>query len=288
MENKDTISYYFKSCFSYIINHFVWYALTTIGLWIVTNAKNIWETFNSTMVNFSISFAIKTFIYLVLIMCVITYIIVYCKNKSRDKEKNKRKSGKKGDPLLNDITFEKVKIDMIIHSAKDIEYIMHMEGYANRNDLDSFSKHLTWTGDKYIGTRLEFINIGGFLDDNVDHRTHSPYSFTINFTDRISKGDRIKFVTKTQVSDENREMKPFSSFCIKYPIKQLILNLNVPQGMVRNVKKSGCRDLSGEGVIFSTDVSRTCLVDGSVLYSATFENPQPWAYYRLDWIFNNY
>ncbi len=308
---KKNFKYYLQKCFEYVITHIFWYLFTTAVGFLALNIPKVIAYFkynNSTLIKISnvFSFISLTLLFLSVIFLIIS-LTVFIKAKKAKQENTKDNNtvekerkievtedhaegttpiNETEDSLLSQIHFKKVTISMNFKSCEDIEYTMKFEGYATKPNIDTFEKRLSWSGTEYISTTLVSSNIKAHIDDNIGHRNHSPYTFRISFDEDVVTNDKIIFTTKTLLSDETKCMIPLSSFCVKYPIDELVLKVSAPIGLLHTMRKKCYRDASRQLQVFSSKNVDQEEIEGYRIYSYPIKSPNPWMYYVLEWNFS--
>ena len=306
---KDKIKYYSQKCFEYIVTHTVWYLITTGVSALLLNIPalisflsnaNTWFTELSNHLSIiSICLLVVSIIILLLVFSLYKNLNKTTSLKQKSTHTNNDKpaeeepidinteiSNDNETDLISKIHFKKVVISIKFHSCSHIEYTMKFDGYATTSEIDDFEKQLVWSGTKYISTELVSYNVAAHIDDNIGNRSVSPYIFRICFDEDISVNDKIKFTTKTHLSDEAKCVFPISSFCVQYPIDELVLKLSAPIGLVHTVRKKCYKDASRQKQVFSSENIDQDEVEGYKIYTYPINNPCPWLFYALEWKFS--
>ncbi len=309
---EDKLKYYTQKCFEYAVTHTFWYLLTTGLSFLVLNVPKFFSGLakdNKPLSNVSnILSIISLAVLLISITILVVSLIVFKKadkkklvetkdgsteiDEEQESESTKEFSEENflqnniENNLISQIHFKKVTISMKIESCACIEYTMKYDGYATKSDIETFEKQLLWSGTKYIGTTLVSKNIEAHIDDNIGERDHSPYTFKISFDEDIALNDKIKFTTKTMLSDITKCMMPISSFYVKYPIDELVLIVSAPIGLLHTMRKKCYKDAGREIQLFTSKNIEQQDIEGYRIYSYTIPSPTSWLHYALEWKFS--
>ena len=299
---EEKIKHYSQKCFEYILTHTVWYLITSgvsfISLNIPKFISKLFSEENWLLITSNILSIISI---LLLSASVAAFIMAKKYNRptpptppinetSKVADKTSEESDKSTDAddgLISEIHFKKITVSMKIESCNKIEYTMKYDGYATKSGIDYFEKQLTWSGTKYLSTSLIHKNIEAFMDDNIGNRNNSPYIFKVCFEEDININDKIKFTTKTLLSDENKCMIPISAFCVKYPIDELVLQLSAPIGLLHTVSRKCYKDDSRQKLLHSSKNVDQQEINGFKHYTFITFEPKPWSYYALEWEFSD-
>ena len=82
-------------------------------------------------------------------------------------------------------------------------------------------------------------------------------------------------------------MIPLSSFCVKYPIDELVIRLSAPTGLLHTVRKKCYKDFGRSFTVYSSKNVEQEELNGFKTYSFVTSNPTPWLYYVLEWKFSD-
>ena len=295
---RERIIKYADNCLSFFINHTLWAIFIWVFGFISLNVPKLISMLINVGKKFITTSNILSVISILLSIGITIYIGIKIK---KPKEECYEEPVTDSEPeetivtadevtahgrLIDDIAFKKVTITMNIKSSDNIQYNMKFDGHVCNENIEKFAKQLNWSGSEYICTEIQQSSIAMRIEDNISDRAQSPYEFKLLFEEDLEIGERIKFETSTYLSDGDKKMIPFSSFCVKYPIETLVLELNVTKDMVKNVCKSIYNDFARESSIFSSKkgFERQEIFD-AVKYTWTVTNPKPWLYYSIDWTF---
>lgn len=307
------INYYLEKCIEFIITHTVWSILTSVFSIILLNVPTLIKGFYSSL-NWSnaltyIALSASVLSLIIFLISIVVFRKAFNKksvkntlhqetNNSTDPdteeiinataEKNIEQQMEivNENPLITTINFKKITVSLEINSCSEIEYVMKFDGYSAIDSLECFEKTLSWSGSEYYSTILQSSNIEAELVDNEDKRCIPPYNFRISFNDDIEEGERVKFVTKTSLSDSKKCMIPMSLFCAKYPIDELILRVSVPIGLIHTVRRTCYRDTAREVQVYSSKRVEQEDAGGYRTYIYRIQKPHSWHYYALEWEFS--
>ena len=189
------------------------------------------------------------------------------------------------EPVVSNIKYLNVELSLIYKSKEDISSIRDIELKVMGEPIDHIEKEIVWTGSEYKGTKL--ISNTDEYDIVDSSRKISPYKYNILFNKNIMKGQSVKYVVKTSVSDLEEEMQPFFSHTVKNPTEKLTLIVKFPKGYAKGVTIQEYRDSEREIPVGDFDKPVIEEEDEMEKYIYKVKTPVLFRTYCIQWVINN-
>lgn len=209
----------------------------------------------------------------VALICIIFCIIYIVKRRNRPNFPK----------IIPEIRYESAKSEMYFKSRESISCTREVEFQIVCEKMDLIKKQFTWTGSDCKGTILEKANGQYTLIDY--QRKKPPHGYEIRFDTTKKRGEKVWYITRTDVEDNNHEMKPFLSHLVKSPMDKLEIRVTAPVGLIKNVHFSIFADTMAEIPISKPRRIPVKNIGNLETYSYTVNKPNLLYNYRLSWEF---
>lgn len=211
---------------------------------------------------------------LIALMCSIFCIIYIIKRRNRPNFPK----------IIPEIRYESAMSELYFKSRENISCIREVKFQIVCEKMDLIKKQFTWTGSDCKGTILEASKGNYTL---VDYgRKKPPHGYEVRFDSTKKRGEKIWYKTRTDVEDNNHEMKPFLSHVVKSPMDELEIRVTAPIGLIKNVYFSVFADSMAEILIAEPKQILVKNIGNLETYSYTVNKPNLLYNYRLGWEFS--
>lgn len=204
------------------------------------------------------------------------------------KEEIKKKMiGENASPKTKDLLYHKIEFSIEFKNRENIESLRKVDIEVKNGTYDKLDRQLTWTGSSYDKSELINNNENYTLVDSKDKI--SPYHYQIQLNKAVALSEHIKYEIKSYVKDETHLMHEYFAQMIKYPTKQLILRVIIPEAnpLLENIRYVRYADLSMECEHTDKCKINTTTKNGKTIYTLKINNPNLFYTYSLEWDFMN-
>lgn len=151
------------------------------------------------------------------------------------------------------------------------------------DSLNSIAQNMNWTGQKYIGSKLDTHCDKLELIDTT--RTTSPYPVVIKFQHPLRHGDTEYYRFHTTVEDNDNCMLPILGKVIKCETAKLVLRLTVPHGLIQNPRFCITTDYTREIPLNTPEPLSVKYIGNYEVYEKEIENLELLRCYSICWDF---
>jgi len=183
---------------------------------------------------------------------------------------------------INNIKYNEVKLSFSFESRSKIVCTREAEFEILEGEIEKIHKMMIWTGSSYDGTKLISSEPKCHLID--EKNKEACYQYTINFDNKINKGEHVRYKIQTDVKDEKKIMEPYFSHRIKNRTDNLSIRLSVPKNIVENVRGIEYADYLMENVFEEIELKKTS-DENYEIYEFVRIKPNLFYSYSIEWNF---
>lgn len=187
----------------------------------------------------------------------------------------------------NDIKYNNIEIDFVFTQGyNEIECTRKIDATILKDNLNSITRTIIWTGSSYDGTEL----LTDYSDNDiniVESKKNLPYTYTINA--KRNKEDSLKYAVLTKAKDEKNVMEPYLAHMVKHKTEKLILRVTFQKAEhgVDDVRATTYADIKMNTLVEEMPLDIKYENSDTIVYELIVDNANVNYTYAIEWNFKS-